>query len=357
MGVRIGFIGAGGIAGAHLINLAHLPDAEVVALADLTKERAQNAQDSVNKRLQDRGGDGWSPIQAAVYDDYRAMLRNERLDAVYICLPPFAHGEPEEAAIEAGVAMMVEKPLALDLTLAANLLERIKERELIAASGYQLRYIKALETAKERLAGKTIGMVIVMRFGSTPGTPWYHVQAKSGGQLIEMATHEMDLTRLLAGDVASVYAEADTLINNKENPEYDIFDVNCMALRFENGAVGSFSNNFISGHGSAAQARGVHVIAEGVTVSFTLGGPLQIITSAGTEELPLDENPMLTEDKAFVAAVRDGDPSLIKSDYESGVYTLATTIAGDLSARQRRPVFVRDLLRERAPKLAQAKEG
>ena len=354
MGVRIGFIGTGGISVSHLQNLAQLPDAEVVALADLTKERAQTAQDTVNKRLQERGVKDWVPIQAATYDDYRTMLRNERLDGVYICLPPFAHGEPESAAIDANVSMLVEKPLALDLALAADLLGRIQERGLIAASGYQLRYIKELQTAKERLSGKTIGMVTVMRYGSTPGTPWYHIQSKSGGQLIEMATHEMDLTRFLAGDVASVYAEADTLINNKDNPEYDIFDVNCMALRFENGAVGTFSNNFISKHGAPVQTRGVHVIADGVTVSFTLGGPIQIITSEGTEELPSEENPMLTEDRAFVQAVKDKDPSHIKSDYESGVYTLATTLAADQSAREKRPVFVRDLLRERAPKLVQA---
>lgn len=353
MSVRIGFIGTGGISISHLVNLATLPDAEVVALSDLTKERAQNAQDSVNKRLKEREGDGWSPLKAALYDDYRAMLRNEGLDAVYICLPPFAHGEPEKAAIEAGVAMMVEKPLALDLPLAATLLERIKERGLIAASGYQLRYLEPIQVAKERLAGKTIGMVAVMRFGSTPGTPWYHIQAKSGGQLIEMATHEMDLTRLLAGDVERVYAEADTRINNKENPEYDIFDVNCVALRFENGAVGTFSNNFISKHGVPAQAQGLHVIADGITVTFTLGGPVQLITSDGIEELLWGENPMMTEDRAFINAVKEGDPSLILSDYESGVYTLATTLAADQSAREQRSVYVRDYLRQQAPNLVQ----
>ena len=351
MGVRIGFIGTGGISVSHLINLAQIPDAEVVALSDLTAERAKQAQESTNKRLAERGGDGWSPIEAAHYDDYRAMLRKEKLDAVYICLPPFAHGEPEETAIEAGVAMMVEKPLALDLGLAARLHERIQERGLIAASGYQLRYIQGLQVAKERLAGRTIGMVVVMRFGSTPGTPWYHIQAKSGGQLIEMATHEMDLARLLAGDVKSVYAEADTLINNKNNPEYDIFDVNCMTLRFENGAVGTFSNNFISGHGVPSEGRGVHVIAEGLTVSYTHGGPIRLITSSGTEEIPPEGSPMAVEDRAFVEAVKTGNPALLKSTYESGIYTLATTLAGDLSAREHRPVFVKDLLREKAPAL------
>lgn len=358
MSVRIGFVGAGGIAGAHLANLVNLPAAEVVALADLSKERVAATQERVNQRIAQSAKDagkssaGLPKLDAAAYDDYRLMIRQERLDALYICLPPFAHGEPEEAAIEAGLPMMVEKPVGLTLPVAARLYAKIKERGLIAAAGYQLRYGTPIQKARELLQGRTIGMAVVMRYGSTPGTPWYHRQEKSGGQLIEMATHETDMLRYLVGDIKSVYSAAATRINHKENPEYNIFDVNAMTLTFDNGAVGNFSNNFICKHGSPAESRGIHVMGENITVSIALGRAVKVVTPEGTEEFPYENNPMTAEDEAFVNAVAGNRPELIRSDYENGVRTLAVTLAADHSAQTGQPVDVREYARREAPEIA-----
>ncbi len=357
MSVRIGFIGSGGIAGAHLANLVSMPDVDVVALSDLTTERVEAMKERINGRIEQRvkeaGESGARKLDAAAYDDYRQMLRQERLDAVYICLPPFAHGEPEEEVIDAGLPMLVEKPVALSLPVAARVYAKIKERGLITSVGYQLRYSSGIQQARALLGERTIGMAVVMRFGSTPGTPWYHRQDKSGGQLIEMATHETDMLRFLVGDVKSVYAAAATRINHKENPEYDIFDVNAMTLTFENGAVGNFSNNFISKHGTPEEARGIHVMAENMTVSVTLGRAVKVITPEGTEELQSDGNLMGAEDEAFVRAVASGSADGILSDYANGVRTLAVTLAADRSARTGQPVDVRELVRAEAPELVE----
>lgn len=357
MTVRIGFIGTGGIAVSHLANLLRLPDAEVVALCDLSPDRIEMARERVRRRLDGtrtedggpvgRPASGYPALGAAGYTDYRAMLRDERLDAVYLCLPPFAHGDPEEAAIAAGVPMLVEKPVALDLPTAARLLAAIRERELLVAAGYQLRYAAYLARARELLAGRTIGMALVMRFGPTPGTAWYHRQDRSGGQLIEMATHQVDLLRALVGEVRTVYAAGATRINNRARPDYDIFDVNCMTLTFENGAVGNFANNFIAEHGSPPDAQGLHLFCDGLTLS--IGKTLRVLTAAGAEEFPLDTDMMAVQDAAFVRAVAEGRPDPIRADYASAVRTLAVTVAGDRSAREGRPVDVAELLAREAP--------
>jgi len=261
MTVRIGFIGTGGIAVSHLENLVSMPDAEVVALCDLAEGQIERARVAVADATGQR-------LDAATYTDYGAMLRHERLDAVYLCLPPFAHGEPEAAVITAGVPLLVEKPVALDLATAARTLGRIRERGLLVAAGYQLRYATATERARALLRDTTIGMALVLRFGPTPGTPWYHRQDRSGGQLIEMATHQVDLLRHLVGEVRVVSAAATTRINNLRRPDYDIFDANALTLVFENGVVGAFANNFLAWPGGVPQLRGLHLFCDGLILSL-----------------------------------------------------------------------------------------
>lgn len=345
MGIRIGFIGTGGIAVAHLQRLLQVDQAEVVALCDMAPGRSEQAAREVNEAVRAKDPHGRT-LDAAHYSDYNEMLRRERLDAVYICVPPFAHGEPERAVIEAGVHLFVEKPVALDLGTAADIVRRIEERNLISAVGYQLRYLRSMDRAKELLADTAVGMAVVMRFGGTPGVPWYPMQSKSGGQLVEMATHHIDQLRYLLGEVTTVYAAADTRINHLKQPEYEVFDVNCMTLTFASGVVANFANNMISGHGAPKAARGVHIFCDGMTLSHQLGGPLQILTAGGVEEVPDGVDAMLEQDRAFVRAVAEGRPELIRSDYRNGIRTLAVTLAGELSARTGQPVEVNALLQQ-----------
>src|SRR5215211_1154817 len=113
---RIGFIGAGIIANRHLGNLLGFDDVAVVAVADVAAERAA----SLAARC------GGQP-----YGDYQEMLARERLDALYVCVPPFAHGAPELAAVEHGLPFFVEKPLAVDLATAETIADGVAARGLV----------------------------------------------------------------------------------------------------------------------------------------------------------------------------------------------------------------------------------
>lgn len=339
MTVRIGFIGAGGIARAHLASLMTDPGAEVVALCDLSEDVVEETRSRVDEGRSERDG---PRLTAPAYSDIERMLARERPDAVYVCVPPFAHGEPEEALIEAGVPMLVEKPVALDLSLAIRLGNAIRRRDLLCATGYQTRYASYVQRARELMAGKQVGMAVVTRFGRTPGTPWYHRQDKSGGQVTEMATHQVDLLRYLVGEIKTVYAAAATRINDKIRPDYDIFDVNCSTWTFDNGAVANFSTNFIAVPGSPFRGPAVDIFCEGTTLSLQDG--LRAASADGVEEVPVEENPIATEDRLFVRAVGEGRPDLIASDYENGVRNLAVTLANDRSARTGKAVDVAESL-------------
>lgn len=342
MAVRIGFAGTGGIAGAHLIDLVRIADADVVALYDVDRERCELAMRRVNGQQEQAvrpGGSEPRKLQAKIYTDYKVMLNEAGLNALYICVPPFVHGELEFAAIDAGVALFVEKPVALSIDLARQVAEGIKKKGLVSSSGYQTRYSEAADKARELLANKTASMALGFYLGGLPGTPWWRVQAQSGGQLVEQATHTVDLLRWLVGDVSRVYS-AGALRALKDVPNFDIFDVATTTLHFTSGAIGNVSNTSILGSGTASRVpSGVHVLAQDLHLEVW-GTNLKVSTAGKVEEYRWTTNTMMTEDQAFVEAVARRDPARLRSPYADAAKTLAVTLAAEESARSGQPVDV-----------------
>ena len=103
--LNLGFIGTGWIVGSHLRAIAQCPDARVVAFCNPHLAKAEAIAKENN---------------AKAYADYRQMLDGEKLDAVYICLPPFAHQGQEEELVRRGIPFLVEKPLGLDMERQEN---------------------------------------------------------------------------------------------------------------------------------------------------------------------------------------------------------------------------------------------
>ena len=348
MPVRIGFAGTGGIAASHLANLVRIADAEVVALYDVDRERCEVAMRRINGQ-QDQaarpGGPEPRKLQAKVYTDYRAMLSEAGLHAVYVCVPPFAHGALELQAIEAGLHLFVEKPVALSLDLARQIGGAIQQKNLVSSSGYQMRYADTTERARELIDKRPVGMAMGFYLGGLPGTPWWRVQAQSGGQLVEQATHTVDLMRYLVGEVTRVYAAGATRLL-KDQPGLDIFDVAITTLHFASGAIGTVANTSALGGGSATGApNGVHLILQDQRVEVW-GNSLKITSAAGsnmpgrTEEIRSTMSAMLVQDQAFVEAVGRKDPTRVRSSYPDAARTLAVTLAAEESARTNAPVDV-----------------
>ena len=87
--IRAAFIGTGQRSVSHMVAIQQMADVEVAALVDLEEARAQAARDRANQRLPN----GAKPIHARFFTDYRRMLEETAPDRVYLCLPPFVHGE------------------------------------------------------------------------------------------------------------------------------------------------------------------------------------------------------------------------------------------------------------------------
>ena len=100
--VKIGFVGAGGIVERHLEVLRRFPDVRIAAIADADGARAKDVA---------------ARYGAMAFETVKDMLCQGGIDALYICVPPFAHGPAERAAIAAGVPFFVEKPITHNLAL------------------------------------------------------------------------------------------------------------------------------------------------------------------------------------------------------------------------------------------------
>ena len=316
--VKIGFIGCGGNANGHMEQLLNMENVRIVATCDIQEVRAANAAESYN---------------AKPYTQHRAMLEGEDLDAVYISLPVFAHGQPELDVIERGLPFFVEKPVAINMDVAQQIEEAVAVAGIITCVGYQLRYLGSTQLARQILDGVTINMVVGKYWsGSGRGDPssWVHQMSKSGGQLMEQATHTIDMMRYLVGEVEEVYA----LQTNRILKEIDCPDNNCVTLKFTNGAIGSMTASWSYDPSDWSHANVLDILYGDELLHWD------------TEQVQVKENRGFVEKKAprpgidevFVDAVRKGDGSTIHSPYSDAVKSLAISLAANRSGQEGVPV-------------------
>lgn len=317
MPVKVAFVGAGGIADAHMNLLRTMDDVRIVAVSDIVGQRAESLA---------------SRYMARAYVDYRQMLANEEMDALYVCVPPYAHEQQEILAAQKGVHLFVEKPVALTLEKAQEIRDVIKENSIISSVGYHWRYQDNTDRAKNVLLGKEIGLVNGYWLSGMPEVSWWRQMDKSGGQVVEQSGHIIDLARYICGEIVEVYA-AYTRKTLQMTEDTDIYDFGSITMKFESGAVGTLVNTCVL---NLPYTVGLHIICSDTVVE--LHGDLTVIERGHKEVLSGGKNPILMENEAFINAVRTGDSSKIRSNYEDAVKTLAVSLACNESAARNAPV-------------------
>ena len=338
MAVRIGIIGVGGRSVREMRDLVGIPDAEIVGLCDIDEPRCAGAVDTINSSLPE----GASPIQPGLFSDHRAMLDAVELDAVYISLPTFAHGQIDHDVIAAGKAVLIEKPIALELSVAKEIAAHIEEKGIVNSVGYQMRYAPSVGQTRALLEGETIGMVIAVRWGQLPGTPWWRVQEQSGGMLIEQHTHGIDLVRYFVGEPDTFYAAGDTVLLT-DVPNLNIFDVNAVTVRFKNRAVGMIGNSPAAHAGVPPNVTNVlHILAKDLTVTAGFDSTTVWRPGQEPETITSDQDSNMLLNQAFVKAVANNTQEGILSPYSDSLRSFAFTYAAQKSAELRREVRLTD---------------
>ncbi|MFI6783303.1 Gfo/Idh/MocA family protein [Micromonospora sp. NPDC050276] len=308
---RVGLVGAGGVAQRHARVLAGFDDVELVGVTDVAPEAA-------SALTAQHGGRACADV---------AELLATSPDAVYVCVPPFAHGPAEEAVIEAGVPMFVEKPVAVDLGTAERIAELVARRGLRTAVGHHWRYLSVLDEARDLLADRPVRMVSGAWLDKVPPVAWWSRRDRSGGPVVEQAAHVLDLIRVLAGEVTEVAA-----YGNGTPPPVDGADIDSVttaALRFADGAVGTLNAACVLGWKHRA---GLEILADGLALAITEDG-LSIRDADGERHVAADpEAARVAVDRAFVDAVR-GTGDDVRVPYAEALATHRLALAVADSAR------------------------
>ena len=167
------------------------------------------------------------------YTSIRRLLSEERPDFVSICLPDQTHFQPTLEIIQAGLPLLVEKPLAFALPEARTLVEEAARRELFFALNFNHRYARPVIMAQEAIAGGRLGRIdfASWRFGGdgSSTTPY--------ANLIETQCHGFDQLEHLCGPIDSVMAQMTTDTQSL-----------ALALHFVSGAVGAMIGSYDSSY-------------------------------------------------------------------------------------------------------------
>ena len=314
MPIRMGLIGAGRVGRAHLESFSALnADVQVVAVCDNDRALAEAAA---------------KPFGASVHIHYRTLLESERLDALAICLPPFARGEPESAAARAGIHLLLEPPVALSVERARQIQKEIEKSGVVASVAHPWRYLSGTDAARELLKDRRAALVRGWRLGPAPEPGWRTKRESCGGQLLLEATHLLDLARYFCGDVASVYGMQFQGTVAARVPNYDIEDVSAAALRFRSGAVGEVTAADVAPREETL----LSVIAGDLEIRLTAES-LETI-EAGRRAVVCHTEPGLAAcQRAFLEAVKSGNPKLARSTYADAVQNLAVAVGANESAQ------------------------
>ena len=348
---KLALIGCGGIGAYHLEHFLQFRDIELAGFCDLLIDRAES--------FTKKAGSG------RAYSDFIQMYDEVQPDMVFICIPPTCHGRIEFETIRRGIPFFVEKPLALDMALAKELVGQVEEKGLIAASGFQCRYDNINDDAMEFAAKHPILHVAASRVGGIPDAPWWNVKSTSGGQLVEQTIHQMDMLRyILKTEPDTVYSVASRgCITQEENPGYFTDDLSTTLITFKNGITCTMMTGCYSLDGASWDSKMTFgsrstrmdyylctkAVMYGISKEDQSSETVGTIAGDGTQRKSDCEVGItvassvdfgLVCDRTFIDAVLTGDPSKIRSPYSDAYKSVAFTIACNQSMETGLPVKV-----------------
>lgn len=314
--MKIGFIGAGGIAGNYLASLARLGQ-PVAAVCDINADQAAKVAAGLN---------------AKPYSDHRAMLEAERPDAVFICLPPGAHDSQTANAALAGAAIFTAKPVGLHLDQALRTRDAIAKSGVVNSVGYMARYSDVTDKAKELVNGRALGLG-TGRFlcRMPPNMVWWSKRAICGGQMLEQTTHVFDWFRYFLGEAAEAHAFGH---RGFADDVADFEDATVCNLRFASGAVASITSTLCA---SAPECFVTEISGRDIYLRAIMDNRLEGSIDGQKIDFTGEETGYFRQIEQFLEAVRAGDQRRVRCSFEDGLRTLAVSVAATRSIETGRP--------------------
>ena len=330
MTLGIGLVGAGRMGSLHLQKVSDMKEVRVAGVCDLEEQRSVEL-------CQLYGG--------KAYTDLETMLDTENLDVLYVCNPVQAHAKAARLAADRGVNLFIEKPLTLDLREGREMVEAVEKAGVLCAVGYQYRYQQVLDRIHDALHSEPISLVHGYWYWTVPPVAATRSKEVSGGPIVDQLTHLIDLGRLFAGEVERVSAEY--TLNTRKDEDFDNWDGSSVILRFEDGAIGSFSSTLSLYpsliHNPNLSYMGLEIFIKDKMVRFQPNKA----TIYHSDHVTQWSNQEGEVDLEFMRACRDGDPVSIRSTLRDAYKSLAVSLACNEAALRGESVAVKEFIAEK----------
>lgn len=318
--VKVGVLGAGGMGEVHVKNLVQIPDAQIVAICDMNRSKAEALSRLCN---------------AKVYTDFAEMLEKESMDVLYILLPPFAQQGQFEMAAEKGIHIFIEKPIAITSQRGKSMVDAARRAGIKSHVGFHMRYGTAIQKLKEMIDNGTAGRSVLFngRYQcNSLHVDWWRDVNLCGGQIFEQAIHVYDICRYMFGHPKAVASFMGNVCHANV-PGYTVEDVSASISTFTTGAQAAITANNCSVPDRWDAL--FDMIFENVSVFFKTPDEAEFhFLENGGERVEYFNEPVdhkLEEDKDFIRRVKENLPSFCPVD--EGLRSLLYVEASLFSAK------------------------
>jgi predicted dehydrogenase len=303
--IGVAMVGCGGIAlQNHLPGFELCPQAKVVALCDSNPEVLERAKKQTGI--------------STGFIDYNNVLRQADVDAVVIATPNFTHAPIALAAIAAGKHVLCEKPIAMNLAEAKQMLMAAEAAGIVHMTAFTYRFVPAMRYMAHLVKSGVIGRPYHFRaqrfqdWGDR-NLAWRQVKRLAAtGELGDMLSHRIDFGHYLIGPMARVVARMKIFVPTRGGQPSDLDDWVSMIADFKSGATGVLeSSKLATGRGEGGKSPDVCEVngSEG-TLVYQLGRPNEILMGkkggSGLETVAVPETFLKTPGSP--RDVRSGDP-------------------------------------------------
>jgi inositol 2-dehydrogenase len=267
--ISVGLIGIGRLGSMYADYLAYgIPRANLVAVADIIPERAKKCAEKYSLPR-------W-------YDNHHDLSADLKVDAVIVTATTINHKEIVIDAAEQKKAIFCEKPITLNLEEARHMKKAVEDHGVYYQQGFQRRFDKGFSAGKTKIEEGCIGRPVVFRGSSRdpyPPSLDYLKPENSGGLILDMAIHDIDICQWYMGRIQTVYAIGAVLAYPEIKETGDV-DNAILTLNFSSGALGEIdvSRNGIYGYDIRAEVLGTEGTLQ---MGYLRETPMLVMTKSG----------------------------------------------------------------------------
>ncbi len=331
--LKVGIIGTGWIATAHMNSFLNMPDVEIVAGADIVTDRAKEFFE------------GYDMPEVEVFTDHNEMLDAVELDAVSICTYNSTHAECTIDALNKGVHVLLEKPMCVTIEEAVEIMKAEKDSGKVLSIGFQPRFDANMQMIKKIVESGELGDIYYIQTGGgrrrgipTPyGTSFIEEDTAGIGALGDIGCYSLDMVLnaigypkplTVSGYKSDFFGTNPTYYPN--HPEYakkfGVDDFAAAFVRLEGGIILDFRiswamNMDTSGDTLILGKKGGLRIPSTEDWNGTIGGNMKIYHEVAGEQVET-EIPAIKDDgeslfdrkiRSFLDAIKNGESSPVPS--------------------------------------------